>query len=388
MASPFLRTMRSLEAERGRKTWIRLAVNLAVLFAWGVWMHAARVSVYATTSKARLEVSRMAHRVATSEPGRVAAVRLELGRHVEPGEVLVALDAAVEEKHLEEARTKVAVLGPKLGAVRRQIAVEEEARVWQKKLSEASIARAEIDVRQRDASAAHNEALRGISERLHDEKLASTVNDLEAKSRAADERFKADGARADLRRLSVARHHDDQRAVAHVAELERQLRELEAQEKEAQAAVQTALARIERRTIRAPIAGKLGNIAALQVGDVLEPGQVVGTVIPGEDVHAIALFAPSDAVGRVVPGQKARMRLDGFAWTQFGMLEGEVSHVASEPYEGAIRVELLVRPETAARIPVQHGMPGTTEIEVERVSPWALLLRALVSIEAPAEGRP
>ncbi|KYF91722.1 hypothetical protein BE20_13940 [Sorangium cellulosum] len=377
MASPFHRTMRSLELERGARTWLRLAATLAVLGAWAAWMHAARVSVYATTAKARLEVSRMAHRVAAAEAGRVAVVRVELGRDVAPGEVLVELDASVEEKRLEEERTRVAVLAPKLEALRRQIAVEEEVRALQEKLSDASIARARIDLRQRDLSAAHGEELRAISERLHDERLASTADHLDAKTRAADELLKAEGARADLHRLSVARRHDERQAAAHLAELERALGDLVAEQRAAEAAVHTALAQIERRKIRAPIAGKLGNIAALQAGDVLKPGDLVATVVPGEDVHAVALFAPSDAVGRIVPGQKARMRLDGFAWTQFGMLEGEVSHVASEPFDGAIRVELLVRPDSAASIPVQHGMPGTTEVEVERVSPWTLLLRAV-----------
>ncbi|WP_437535898.1 HlyD family efflux transporter periplasmic adaptor subunit [Sorangium sp. So ce726] len=377
MASPFFRTMRSLEVERGPRTWIRLAVILSVLGAWAGWMHAARVSVYATTGKARLEVSRMAHRVAAVEPGRVSVVQVSLGRHVEQGEVLVELDAAVEERRLEEERTRAAALAPKIEALQHQIAVEEEVRAWQVKLSDASVARARIDLRQRDLSAAHGEELRAMSERLHDERLASTADHLEAKSRAADEHLKAEGARADLRRLSVAGHHDERQTAARLAELGRALGDLVAEQQAAEAAVHTALAQIERRKIRAPIAGKLGNIAALQVGDVLKPGDLVATVVPGDDLHAVALFAPSDAVGRIVPGQRARMRLDGFAWTQFGMIEGEVSHVASEPYDGAIRVELLVRPESAASIPVQHGMPGTTEVEVERVSPWALLLRAV-----------
>jgi membrane fusion protein (multidrug efflux system) len=383
VASLFVRTMRSIELERRRSTWLRLAAILAVLGAWAVWMHAARVTVYATTTRARLEVSRMAHRLAASESGRVAVTRLALGRPVEQGEVLVELDASVEERRLEEERTRVTVLAPKLEALRRQLAVEQEVRAWEDKLSEATLARARIDVRQRDLSAAHGEELQAISRRLYDEQLASKVDDLQARNRAADEHIKVEGARADLRRLSVARRHDDRRAAAHLAALERELLDLTAEQDEARAAVQTALAQIERRKLRAPIAGKLGNIAVLQEGDVLKPGDVVGTVVPGEDVQAVALFEPSEAVGRVVPGQKARMRLDGFAWTQFGMLEGEVSHVASEPYEGAIRVELVVRPESAALIPVQHGMPGATEVEVEQVSPWTLLLRSVVSRGQP-----
>ena len=73
------------------------------------------------------------------------------------------------------------------------------------------------------------------------------------------------------------------------------------------------------------------------------------------------------------------MRLDGFAWTQFGMLQGRVSHVASETYDGTIRVELSIDEQSARHVPMQHGMPGEVEVEVESVAPWSLLVRSVVS---------
>ena len=129
--------------------------------------------------------------------------------------------------------------------------------------------------------------------------------------------------------------------------------------------------------MRAPASGKLGNIAALQVGDVLKVGDVVATVIPSDDVHIVAEFAPSDALGRVLPGQDAWVRLAGFSWTQFGMLHAVVTHVASEPRDGTARVELLIAEESAPAIPIQHGLPGAVDVEVERVAPWVLLVRSM-----------
>jgi membrane fusion protein (multidrug efflux system) len=51
--------------------------------------------------------------------------------------------------------------------------------------------------------------------------------------------------------------------------------------------------------------------------------------------------------------------------------------VANEARDGAIRVELRLVPEALTTIPLQHGLPGTVEVEVERVSPAALVLRGV-----------
>ena len=93
---------------------------------------------------------------------------------------------------------------------------------------------------------------------------------------------------------------------------------------------------------------------------------------------AIAEFPPSDSLGRIRAGQRASLRLDGFPWTEYGKVAGEVTGVASEPRSGKIRVELRVLPESAPAIRLQHGLPGSLEIEVERISPAALVLPSLV----------
>ena len=59
------------------------------------------------------------------------------------------------------------------------------------------------------------------------------------------------------------------------------------------------------------------------------------------------------------------------------MLAATVSRVASEPRDGTLRVELEVDRSSSTRIPIQHGLTGTVEVEVERISPAGLLLRSL-----------
>jgi membrane fusion protein (multidrug efflux system) len=375
MASPFSRTLRSLDGQRTRP--LSLLVALVVLSSWFIWMFAAKVHVYASTTQARIEVSRIPNRVAAQESGRVVALHVELGRMVSEGEVLVDLDASVEQRRLDEELAHAAGLEPKIAALRNQLAAEQEARAALARLNTVTTRRAQVGLRQARAVAAHQEALDAISERLGDENLTSRVDRMKVETDALTSQLNAKGAQVEVSRLSASKQYDEKLAVARIAQLERSLADFAAEQTAVLAAIETTRAQVERRKVRAPASGKLGNIAALQVGDVLKVGDVVATVIPSDDVHIVAEFAPSDAVGRVLPGQDAWVRLTGFSWMQFGKVHAVVTSVANEPRDGTARVELLIVQENALAIPIQHGLPGAVDVEVERVAPWMLLVRSM-----------
>ena len=70
------------------------------------------------------------------------------------------------------------------------------------------------------------------------------------------------------------------------------------------------------------------------------------------------------------------MRLDAFPWAQFGTLPLRVTRVASEPRGGTLRVELQPLLEGSFSAPLEHGLTGSVEVIVERLSPAVLALRA------------
>ena len=82
------------------------------------------------------------------------------------------------------------------------------------------------------------------------------------------------------------------------------------------------------------------------------------------------------ALGRIQPGQQAKLRLSGFSWVQYGSVPATVNRVGKEPHNGTIRVELTLDQPDAFPVSLSHGLPGTLEVEVERISPAALVLRA------------
>ncbi len=161
-----------------------------------------------------------------------------------------------------------------------------------------------------------------------------------------------------------------------VRELSEQIAKLDADWMASTATVRRLEYEMERRKIRAPVAGRLGECAVLRPGSHITEGQQLGVILPSGRLQITAEFQPAAALGKLKPGQTATMRLQGFPWAQYGTVPAKVVQVASEIRDGKVRVELAVNGFSSARIPLQHGLPGSVEVEIERVSPLALIMRS------------
>ena len=161
-----------------------------------------------------------------------------------------------------------------------------------------------------------------------------------------------------------------------LAGLERELEQLEGRQTQEQLVIESLRHEIDLRSIRAPVSGNLGEVARVHVGSVVEAGDRMGVVVPPGSLQVAADFPPDVALGRVRHGQPARLRLKGFPWMEFGTLSLVVNSVGSEVSNGTIRVQLEIVGDVPPEIPMQHGLPGSVEVEVERVSPGELVLRA------------
>jgi membrane fusion protein (multidrug efflux system) len=389
MPSTFARTMRSLQADGHRRSVLVLLVVAVLLGAWSVWFFAVRVGVYELSSAARLEVNQAVHPVEAQVAGRVVTIRLALGRQVRAGEILIQLDDETLRLQLAEERARLTALSAQLGPLRGELAAEEEATRKARVAGRAAVD--ESRAREREAAAAARFAGEQ-AKRLGKLEPGGLVaaSDLERTRAEAEQRRSL----ANAARLSGDRVKWDQRLTASKSQavLERLRRELAVAEGEL-ATKRTTIARleheIEKHRIRAPVGGRLGEVVTLRAGAFVRQGDRLGTIVPEGKLRVVAQFLPEGALGRIQPGQRARLRLHGFPWTQFGTVAAQVATVASEVREGGVRVELAVRPDPASAIPLQHGLPGSVEVEVGRVTPAVLVLRAagkLVGGEQPAGG--
>jgi membrane fusion protein (multidrug efflux system) len=124
----------------------------------------------------------------------------------------------------------------------------------------------------------------------------------------------------------------------------------------------------------------------LRIGAVVHEGDKLAAVIPSGKLRVVANFDPPTALGRIRPGQHARLRLEGFPWAQYGSVTATITNVASEIRDGSIRVEMAIDPNSSSRIPLQHGLPGSVEVEIETLSPASLVLRTAGSLLAGPKG--
>jgi membrane fusion protein (multidrug efflux system) len=391
MPQVFSRTFRSLDAETDGPSRAVLAVAAIILGLWVGWFSVARLSVYVASDSAHLEVARATHPVDAPVGGRVVSADLALDKEVRAGDVLVVLDSEPQRLALAEAKARAAGIAPQVEATRDTLASEEHAlrELSQAGQSAIDVARAKVAEARAAAALARSEA-----DRLETLRAQSAVSEIEAlRARAASDQKGAQLAalEADLPRI----HHDistnrDDRA-SRIAALTQELAKLVADGETVRATIDSIQHDIDRRSIRAPADGKLGEVSTVRVGSVVKEGDHLATVVAAGKLRVVAQLAPASALGRVRAGQLARVRLDGFPWTEFGNVTARVSEVASEVRDNHARVELVIL-EHSDVIPLQHGMPARVEIEIEKASPLQLVLRAAGqaarSESAPATAAP
>ena len=376
MPNTFSHSLRHLTADKLHRSTLGLLLVALFLGAWIAWSLLARVAIYETTDTARLEVDRAVHPIQSPISGKVVATNLGMGKTVQEGDVLVELDAETEKLQLKEERDRMTGLSNQINAFYNEIKAEEEAGVKERQATQVAIDEARARYKEADVSAllAEEEARRQTS--LQAQGLVPEVDLLRAKSEAQKRRAAAETLRIAIDRIEQEQVTKDSDRKARIEHINREMSELKADLNTKQSTIERIEYETERRLIRAPVSGPLGEVSELRIGAVVREGDKLGAVIPSGNLKVVANFPPMSALGRIYPGQSARLRLDGFPWTQYGSISTRVTSVASETRDGKVRVELIVNPNPASPIPLQHGLPGTVEVEVEQVSPATLVLRA------------
>jgi membrane fusion protein (multidrug efflux system) len=376
MPTAFTRTMRGLRADGFSSSVVWMLVAVVFLGAWSWWLFYARVARYETSESARLEVDRAAYVLQADSPGRIVMSNLVLGREVQAGDVLVELDANPERLEIAEHIARRGVLDPQLESLRAEFSSEVQARRREQEANLAAIAeaRARIAEAEQPAMFAETEAVR--TKQLLDSGLTSERESARAQSEARQARAAVETLRQVLSRLEREQRTRETDRETQIRRLEADIRRLEGDKTTTASSITRLEYQAERRKIRAPIAGRLGEVATLRTGAVLEEGDKIGSIVPSGKLRIVAEFPAAAALGRIRPGQPARLRLKGFPWAQYGSLSGRVSTVANEIREGTVRVECDLTEDAPADLPVQHGLVGAVEIQVEEVSPVALVLRA------------
>lgn len=385
LSASFPRTVGALQADGMNPTVLAVILVTLLLAFWCAWLVLGRVSVYQISATARLEVEHV-HPVAATVAGRIVASHLSLGREVRSGDVLFEIEADREWLEATEERTRLAGLSSQLAAIETEITAKEQAMVLADGAARAELSEASQRLAVAEAAARQAEDNLGRLRQLVEHGVVAQADLVRAEVEAEGRRAEVAAARLGIERLGTQQVVAERERRGYLGALVRERVTLEGERAVAVAAVTRYEREAERRRIRATVDGRLGEIVTLQVGAVVREGERLASIVPQGRLKAIAEFL-SPALGRVRAGQPARLRFDGFPWTHYGYLPATVHSVASETRGGRVRVELALHRSPSSSIPLEHGLPGTVEVEVERVAPMALLIRTLGQALMAADAR-
>ncbi len=352
----FSKTYAALLSERSRLSGLAWAAGIILLASWFWWATQIPVTLYEVSADSRLELDSATYPIQSPFVGRIVKTNLSVGQQVRQGDVLVEIDAEPDQLQMRQEQVRAVGLEPEFARLRNQLEAEESARE-----AEASAKFAEDDYKRTQKLQAEGLVPARELDRTAAEarRLRAAVVTLESAPR----------------RLSQEQSTKDRERDVRIEKIRSEIARLDSQRGTLNATIQKLGYEIERKKVRAPIDGRLAESALLRVGAVVKEGESLGSIIPSGRLIVVANYPAPAAFGRIRKGQPARLRLDGFPWAEFGTVSAHVERVAQEIRNNRVRVELSIVPAQQLKMPLEHGMPGAAEIEVEHISPAALLLR-------------
>lgn len=375
MPTAFSRTYSALLAERGRASTLTLAATLAALGGWVWWAAKSQVTLYEVSTAARLELDSATYPVQSPFAGKIVQTSLTVGKEVKQGDVLVEIDSEPDQLQLRQEQVRAQGLHPEVERLRSQLVAEERARQEEQRAAQGAAEEAANRIREAESAARYAEQELARTEKLSQQGLTAQRELDKAQSEARRLRASVATLEAAAKRIPQEQSTRDRDRESRLQRIESEIARLEAERGTVNAGIRLREYEIERRRVRAPVDGRVGEAALLRRGAFVRDGEPLGSIIPEGNLIVAAQFAADAAFGRIRPGQRATLRLDGFPWAEFGTIQATVQRVAQEVRDGKVRVELAIDPKSGFRARPQHGMPGSLEIAVERISPASLVLR-------------
>jgi membrane fusion protein (multidrug efflux system) len=272
--------------------------------------------------------------LAAKVSGYIEAVTIEDNAKVHAGDVIAKIEDGDYRLAVDSARDKVTTQEATIARIGKQVEAQQAA-IDQARAQLASAAagatRAELELARQQSLAARDYASKQALE-------AAQANKDQAKAAVQGAQAAVEAAEANVAVLKAQQE-----------EAARTLKELN-----------TSLAKAERdlsfTVIRAPMDGVVGN-RAMQVGDYVQPGQRLASLVPLDAVYVDANFKETQ-LGRLKPGQPVKIAVDAMGGDK---IDGTVVSVA--PASGS--VFSLLPPDNATgnftkivqRVPVRIQVP-------------------------------
>ena len=320
-------------------------------------------------------------RVTSAAPGDVRAILATSGQTVEVGAPLIGLSTAQGARglsaQLDELTTQIAQIDRQLNIAAASSGVDTQALRQQR-----------AGLTETVASLGRQRSISESQIRLSEQTLARFTR--LAKQGAGSQR-QADEARAELlsRRAeneALGERLVDARSKIGAIALQLGQRALDGDKAQSLLLTQRAaliaqredIKRADHLVITAPVSGVVSDIST-EIGQHVGPERSLVTIIPHGSRMEAWVYAPSNAVGFVRPGQQVRLRFDAYPYQKYGWGRGTVTAISRAAIDPA-NVDAAIRPnEPAFRIRVRIDSMGSIQVPKDALASrhdrWAPISR-------------
>lgn len=378
MPYAYSRTVRSIEIDVGRLS--RNTALFLILFcvAWMAWFALAKIDISLDSVTARVESDQKAQAIQSSVDGRIEGIHVELGQTVDEGDVIVTLDTTEIEFLLEEQKIRNKFSSSEVTALKAQIAAEESALVKSRKIVEAVAEEGAATRKEKSAALEIAETEATYSDGLVQDGYIAELAQQKNRTTAEQRRAALQASSATYKQAEIKQQIETLDREARIAELRRELAISAGQVRRSENLVSMLEKQISDHTIRSPVRGTVGELGYFRPQTVIARGDSISTLVPASGLKVIAFFEPESALGRIRTGDKGIFRSDAYSWVQYGSIPVTVHSVSSEVNENQlIRVELSIDDQPIELIALQHGLPGTAKVIIDRTTPFAVVLRLI-----------
>jgi hemolysin D len=271
-----LEVMETPPSPTGRAIAASILAFFCLAIGWAVW---GSVDIVAT-APGKIIPSGRTKIIQPFETGVVSAIHVKDGQSVKTGEVLIALDPAMNEADVEHSK----------------------AELLQKQAERDTIA---ATIRKLEATIPVLEQKVSVRKYLYDKALGSKLIYL-------TDYHELLGEQHDLV-IQKGRYREADAAVAAAAQ---------------------AVVKAERRTklqmLTSPVDGVVQQLAVHTVGGVVTPAQSLLVVVPADTHLEIEATVSNRDIGFVRVGQEAEIKIDTFNFTRYGLLHGHVMSISRD----------------------------------------------------------
>lgn len=345
--------------------WLIMAFALIAL----LWIIFGRIDVVATAAGKIIPNDRT-KLIQPMETAVVKAIHVRDGETVQPGQVLIELDATVTAADTERLRSEA--LTARLEALRAQALLSALANGKPPRLDApagADAARllaeqsqasgqfqeyqarqlqlqAEIARRRAELAATQEQVIKLEQtapiarkraedyQRLVRENFISRHGYMEREQARIEQEQDLALSRAKVTEIHAALAQAQQQQATLTAETRRQLLDQRNLATQKAASLEQELLKAEQRGrlmhLTAPVAGTVQQLAVHTVGGVVTPAQPLMVIVPRDNVLEVEAMLPNKDIGFVNPGQDAEVKVETFPFTKYGTLHGRITQVSSD----------------------------------------------------------